>query len=101
MSMYVELLTKALAEWPSELRGESLVEYTRNCRREMLRTASRRQKGAYAALAAEVAYDRALVKLCLDLDLVVGPQDFTHPETERAELEHLLAERGLNLAGAD
>ena len=100
MSMYVELLTRALAEWPSEIRDDTLVEYARNCRREMVRTSSRRQKGAYAALAAEIAYDRALVKLCLANDVVVAPDDFSHPEKERRELEVRLAERGLDLVGA-
>ncbi len=99
MSMYVELLTRALAEWPSEIRDDGLVEYARTCRREMVRTSSRRQKGAYAALAAEIAYDRALVKLCLAHDVPVAPDDFSHPEQERRTLERRLAERGLDLVG--
>lgn len=100
MSMYVELLTRALAEWPDDINGDGLVDYARNCRREMVRTTNRRHKGAYAALAAEVAYDRALIKLCEAHDVSVEPHDFVHPDTERRDLEQRLAEQGLDMAVA-
>lgn len=96
--MYVDLLSSALEEWEDDLSGEALVDYAMTCRNEMLTTVPRRGKSAYVALAAEIAYDRALIKLCAAYGIDAVPADFAHPGDERAQLEQALADAGVDLA---
>lgn len=96
--MYVDLLASALDEWEDDLTGEALVDYVLTCRNEMLTTVPRRGKSAYVALAAEIAYDRALIKLCSAHGIDAEPADFAHPSDERAELERALVDAGIDLA---
>jgi hypothetical protein len=63
-SMYVALLLNALDSWDEDLSDDALVEYVLACRAEMLSALPRRGESAYSALASEIAYDRALFKLC-------------------------------------
>ena len=97
MSMYVELLSTVLDAGPDELRDASLVDDARDCRERMLVGRLRRGESAYAALASEVAYDRALVNLCAARGIDVDPQRFTHPGQERSRLERELAATGVDL----
>ena len=60
-------------------------------------TASRRNANAYNALAAEVSYDRSLIKLSESLDIAASASNFTHPREERRRLETRLAECGIDL----
>jgi hypothetical protein len=97
MSMYVELLSKAVDDGLEEFTGEALVGYVLACRAEMLATGPYWGASAYDALAAEVAYDRALLKLCSTSGIEVEAADFTHPSEERRYLETELAGGGINL----
>lgn len=96
--MYVDLLTNALQEWTDDPQGEVLLDYVLDCRNDMLSAIPRRGKSAYVALATEIAYDRALIKLCASRGIEATPADFSHPREERERLEQSLADQGLDLA---
>lgn len=96
-SMYVALLLTALDNWDEDLSEDALVEYVLACRGEMLSALPRRGESSYSALAFEIAYDRALIKLCEAHDLEVVAANFAHPKEERAHLENELGVAGFDL----
>jgi hypothetical protein len=98
MSMYVDILSSALDSWVDELIGTALVDYALVCRAEMLGVGSHRGDTAYSSLATEIAYDRALIKLCETNNVAVEATSFAFPRQERARLEHELAVTGIDLA---
>ncbi len=49
------------------------------------------------ALARELAYDGALIRLCESLDVATAPDRFANPVHERERLERELAARGVAL----
>jgi hypothetical protein len=95
--MYVALLLTALDNWDEDLGDDALIEYALACRAEMLSALPRRGESTYSALASEIAYDRALIKLCEAHDLEVVVADFAHPKEERALLEYELGAAGFDL----
>jgi hypothetical protein len=97
-SMYVDLLRHASASSPITLSSEELFDHLMTCRREMLMPAPATEESAYRTLALEVAYDGALVRLCVLLKLSTDIALFAHPIVERRRLEHALAAIGINLA---
>ncbi len=52
---------------------------------------------APSALATQVAYDLALIRLARSVGLACQPNDFSQPETQRHELRRALASRGVHL----
>jgi hypothetical protein len=96
-SMYVALLFNALENWDKDLSDDELVEYVLTRRTEMLSALPRRGESTYSALASEIAYDRALIKLCEAHDLEVVAANFAHPREERDHLEHELGAAGYDL----
>jgi hypothetical protein len=96
-SMYVSLLLSALDNWDEDLSDIALVNYVLACRGEMLSALPRRGESSYSALASEIAYDRALIKLCEARDIEVVVADFAHPKEERALLEYELGAAGFDL----
>jgi hypothetical protein len=97
MSMYVDILSSALDSWVDELTGSALVDYVLACRAEMLDAGPRYGDTAYSSLAAEVAYDRALIKLCEANYVSVTATSFAFPSEARARLELELATMGIDL----
>ena len=97
MSMYVDILSRALDCWVDELTGSALVDYVLACRAEMLETGPRIGDTAYSSLAADVAYDRALIKLCETNYVTVTATGFAFPRQERVRLERELATCGIDL----
>lgn len=95
MNMYSDLLSSVFEDWVDELTGAALVDYALVCRVEML--TPRSTGSASDALAAEIAYDRALIKLCAARDIVVDVTAFARPRPERERLERALAAVGLDL----
>jgi hypothetical protein len=98
MSMYVDLLSRALVGRVEELTGDDLVGYALVCRAKMLAAGAYNGASAYAALATEVAYDRSLLKLCAAHDIDVVVADFAQPTEERRRIEQMLVAAGLDLA---
>jgi hypothetical protein len=98
MTMYVDILSSALDEWVEELSGDALVEYALTCREEMLRAGPHIGDSAYASLASEIAYDRALITLCIANGISAAATSFTFPHAERLRVEAALANVGFDLA---
>jgi len=92
--VYADILSSVLNDWVDELSGEALVDFARTCRAHMLESASH---AAAAALAAELSYDRALLKVCEAHGIVTSPRRFSQPREERARLERELEGVGIDL----
>ena len=94
--MYRDLLTQALGQGEAESRPDDLLLA------ELVDSRARlHATGAAApvaeALARELSYDGALIRLCASLDVRATPAWFDSPERERARLERELARRGIRL----
>ena len=97
--MYLHLLTSVLDDWVDEFSGPALVDYAVMCRSEMLRCQVRRGDAAHLGLAAEIAYDRALLKLCAEHCVETDVMAFAHPLQARTRLERELATWGIDVVG--
>lgn len=73
--MYVELLSRPLEEWVSEFSEGALIAHTRMLRTQMVTSESHQSGSAYSSTVAQIAYDRALVKLsrAVGVEVVVDP----------------------------
>jgi hypothetical protein len=96
MNVYADILSSVLNDWVDELSGDALVEFTRLCRVQMVDSSPTRD-GASTALAAELSYDRALIKVCQAHGIEVMPMRFSHPSDERARLEGELVAMDIDL----
>jgi hypothetical protein len=97
VSMYGNLLLNALDQWGDGLDGTALLEHARSCR-GAVEHRSTYGKRNLDLLAAELAYDRALVRLCEYQGITVDASWFNHPALARLRLERQLAASGLDLA---
>jgi len=97
MSMYTQLLTSAQRGPLENLEGDALICYTLDCRSEMLESEPITRATAMSALAMEVAYDSALLKLCAANGIDTVATDFSHPAQDRRRLEAALKGAGLDL----
>jgi hypothetical protein len=98
--MYSRILSTALEDWVDDLTDDVLIDYALACRSEMLELRAYQGQSALISLAAEVAYDRALLKLCEAHGINVADLSFVHPQEERVRLEAALAAAGLDLPRA-
>jgi hypothetical protein len=98
MSMYVDILSSALDGWAERLSESELIDDARARRAEMFARGRIGNHSAYAVLAAELAYDRALVSLCTGCGIKVVRSGFAHRQDERRRLEQELARVGIDLA---
>jgi hypothetical protein len=96
MTMYVEILSAALAADGGDHDVPVLIDRVRETRTKMLE-AHHAFRSVYDAVAAEVAYDRELVQLCAALGIETGSARFGSPTTERKRLEWELALIGIDL----
>jgi uncharacterized protein YbjT (DUF2867 family) len=96
-SMYVDLLRHALANWESELSSEALLDHVVACRLALHTSAHAPDASAYLALATDVAYDSALVRMCEACALDSNVANFSFPSAERRRLEDALGAIGINL----
>jgi hypothetical protein len=100
MSMYTQLLDAALHQVPINGSGQKRVAVA-----EVQRCRSQLQRGAEdvdpdtlsAALALQIGYDVALLRLAGLIGIESDPSRFERPQYERARLEGALAERGISL----
>ncbi len=95
--MYVDILSSALDEWVTDLVGPELIEYALLCREELWAVSPPRAGSAYAALAAEIAYDRALIALCTERGIDAHATSFSYPTSERRRIEAVLRHYGVDL----
>ncbi len=98
--MYSLILSSALDDWVDELTGDALIDYALVCRSEMLQPRGYQGESVLTSLAAEVAYDRALLKLCEAHGINVVDLSFLQPLEDRARLEAALAVARLDLRRA-
>ena len=96
MSMYVGILSSVLNDWVDELNGDALIDFAQVCRAQMLDTSPQRDSAA-TALAAELSYDRALIKVCEAHGIEAIVLGFSRPREERARLEGELMAIGIDL----
>ncbi len=95
MVMYRDLLTQALDEGEEGRRSHDLLLADLvDSRARLLATGA---AAVAEALAREVSYDGALIRLCVSLNVRATPAWFDSPERERARLERELAHRGIRL----
>jgi len=100
MAMYVEILSTALA---ADDGSDDLPALTRRAQQaRMNRPHAPRSEpiSVSAAIAAEVAYDGALVQVCGKYGIETEPERFASPTTERQRLERELGLRGIDLVSA-
>jgi hypothetical protein len=98
MSMYAELLLSAQEGLHEDLRGEALLCYALDRRSDMLSSRPVTRASAISALAVEVAYDCALLRLCALEGIEALPADFSHPAQDRHRLERELKAVGIDLS---
>lgn len=98
MSMYVEILSRALDDQECEMRTcDSLLDAANDCRAQMLDCRIHKWESAESRIACEIAYDRALINLCVEMDIDVSADRFSHPNSERERLERALARLDIRL----
>ncbi len=97
VSMYVDILSSALDEWVTDLTGPDLIEYALFCREELRAVSPPNGGSAYTALAAEIAYDRALIALCTERGIYAHATSFSYPSSERRRIEAILRRHGIDL----
>ncbi len=95
--MYVEVLSGALESWVADLDEDDLLDYVLACLLALLSPADAVGRAADAALAAEVAYDRSLIKLAMAYGIDVETGRYLQPAVERQRLERALAGKGVDL----
>ena len=95
MVIYVDLLTQALGTDEAIPRSYDLLLADLVQSRDRLRAAD--SDSAAEALARELCYDGALIRLCSSLQVPASPSGFTNPPAERARLKQLLNDRGIEL----
>jgi hypothetical protein len=93
--MYADLLSRALGKERAVHRSNDLLLADLVRSRARLRAEDTATTPADEALARELSYDGALLRLCESLDVPATPSRFVNPEQERARLERELAERGV------
>jgi hypothetical protein len=98
VSMYVDILSSAMDVWVEELTGDSLTQYALACRSRLATLGLRHGNPATVTLAAEIAYDRALIRLCETHGVDVAITNFAFAKSERARIESRLARIGVDLA---
>jgi hypothetical protein len=94
--MYVDLLTQALGKAEEGRRSNDLLLADLAHSRARLHTTDGTTSVA-EALAREVSYDAALIRLCESLEVPATPAGFAQPERERTRLEQALSARGIPL----
>lgn len=96
--MYRDLLLRALGNRGDESRSDDLLLADLvDSRARLLATGP--AAPVAEALARELSYDGALIRLCVCLDVRATPLWFDSPRRERARLERELAHRGIRLSG--
>jgi hypothetical protein len=97
MTMYVEVHHRSLEKSDEAVADDSLLNHVLSLRAAL----PLRDLGAGVwsgeALAAEVAYDRALINLAARHGIDVAPVHFAHPRIERKRLEFELSCLGVSL----
>jgi SAM-dependent methyltransferase len=95
--MYVEVLSGALESWSDDLTDDDLLQYARALRSKLPVRDLGAGTWSAEALAAEVAYDCALINLAAVHGIDVSPRNFAHPKISRIRLEASIASIGIDI----
>jgi hypothetical protein len=95
--MYVDLLTEALGTDEAPRSCDLLLAELVESRSRLRAAESHSSTPAAEALARELSYDGALIRLCTSFEVPATPTGFKNPPEERARLEQMLADRGVEL----
>lgn len=98
--MYVSILSSAMELFEPELDDDALLSHVRQCRAALPTWGLGAGRYSAEAVAAEIAYDRALVCLADRLGIDVSPRGFAHPKIERERLELELIAIGVHVEDA-
>jgi len=99
--MYVDLLTRALGKGEEGRRSDDLLRADLVHSRARLQAIEGETRTPVAkALARELSYDGALIRLCESLEVPTSASSFANPVRERARLERELVARGVDLSTA-
>jgi hypothetical protein len=104
MSMYSELLSELCADMdPVRLPSsrDELVVILLQCRRKLHGHGPESTHHMAEDLALELDHDRTLVRLCSAMGIQSDPTRFANPLVERARLEGLLRQRGIDFRTLD
>ena len=96
--MYVDLLSKALQARSEEHNADEWLDLALEYRDRMLGSRLQRGESSGSVLADDVAYDRALIRLCAAKGIGAAPERFAQPVDERRRLEQELAAMDLDLS---
>jgi hypothetical protein len=94
--MYSELLSRALGQGEERHRSGDLLLADLVDSRVRLHSADG-EAAVAEALARQLSYDGALIRLCASLEVRATPEWFDSPRSERARLERELLRRGILL----
>jgi hypothetical protein len=95
--MYADILSSVLNDWIDELSGEALIDFAQLCRVQMLESAC---DAAVVTVAAELSYDRVLLKVCEANKIATSVREFSRPREERSRLEQELIGIGIDLVSS-
>ena len=99
--MYTQLLEAVLAyeaDPDTQPRSQGPLADVVRLRHTLERHAARTDPGwALQAVADQLAYDAALIRLARKRGIPIGPEDFDNPERGRIALEDVLISKGVNL----
>jgi len=99
--MYTQLLEAVLAyeaDPDTQPRSQGPLADVVRLRHTLERHAARTDPGwALQAVADQLAYDAALIRLARKRGIPIGPADFDNPDRGRTELEDALISKGVNL----
>ena len=102
--MYSELLSELCAD-PDPVRlptsRDEFVEILLQCRRRLHRHGAELGRSMAEDLALELDHDRMLIRLCSAMGIQSDPSRFVIPLVERARLEGLLRQRGIDFRTLD
>jgi len=95
--MYISILLEALDLWDMDVDDDVLLDHAKLCRAALPPHDLGSGTCSGVALAAEIAYDRALICLAAQRGIDVTPINFAHPKIERDRLEAELLRQGIDL----
>jgi hypothetical protein len=105
MSMYTDLLRRALDSnsGDQEQTGGELLATLLQCRSQLLggHSALTKPSASLTAVAAQLAYDAALVEFARHLGIESAPEAFDPPQVERTRLERAVGSHNVDLTRLD
>lgn len=97
MTFYAAIVASEFSSWVDKARGDRLVDYALSCRAEMFAARRTGNEDPLGLLAAEIAYDRALVRLCDERGIEIDVECIASSRTTRLYLEYQLYRAGVDL----